>query len=264
MMSRFRAAPREKHLELLTHTYGYLKKFPHGAIRYRTEIPSELMDLEWQQYDWMYTVYGDVKEAIPEDAPSPLGKPVVLSAHVDANLQSCLVTGRAATCVLHHINGTLFDWYAKRQDTVETATYGSEMVAGRIATDQIIGNRLSLMYLGVPIVGPTHLFGDNRSVVTSSTIPHSQLQKRHNFLAYHRIREAIAAGIMRFYHVTSDKNLADIGTKLLNGTKLKALTTPLLFMKGRWKPIYAKVRVGVNQVQWIGASVWRYANASNQ
>jgi hypothetical protein len=37
------------------------------------------------------------------------------------------------------------------------------------------------------------MFGDNQSVITSSTIPHSRLFMRHNALLYHRVREAIAA-----------------------------------------------------------------------
>jgi len=251
VMSRFRAAPRVGHMDLLRHAYGYLKKHKQGAIRYRTELPKEMMELGWTEYDWIYSVYGEVKEADPVDMPKLKGNPVVLSAHVDANLMSDLITGWLATCVLHHINGTLFDWYAKRQDTVETATYGSEMVAACLATDQIIANRHTLRYLGIPIIGPTHLFGDNQSVVTSTTIPHSQLQKRHNFLAYHCIREAIAAGIIRFYHVTTDKNLADIGMKFMSGLKLQSLTQPLLFMAGYIRSIYDQSGRQSNNVHWL-------------
>ena len=78
------------------------------------------------------------------------------------------------------MNHTPIDSYSKRQATVETATYGSEFVASKTATEQIIDLRYTLRYLGVP-----YLFGDNRSVVTSSTLPHSTLGKRHNILAYH-------------------------------------------------------------------------------
>ena len=40
------------------------------------------------------------------------------------------------------------------------------------------------------------LFGDSRSVIMSATLPHSTLTKHHNILAFHRVREAIAAEIM--------------------------------------------------------------------
>jgi hypothetical protein len=42
--------------------------------------------------------------------------------------------------------------------------------------------------------GPTSVFCDNESVVKNSTAPESILKKRHNAIAYHRAREAQAAG----------------------------------------------------------------------
>ena len=82
---------------------------------------------------------------------------------------------------------TPVDWYSKQQNTVETATYGSKFVAAWIATNQIIDLRMTLRYLGVPVVEKSYLFGDNQSVVTSSTVPHSSLNKQHNALLYHRV-----------------------------------------------------------------------------
>ena len=79
------------------------------------------------------------------------------------------------------------------QATVETATYGSEFVAANTATEQIMDLRYTLRYLGVPIKSKSYMFGDKRSVVTSAKLPHSTLSKRHNILAFHRVREAIAA-----------------------------------------------------------------------
>jgi len=126
-----------------------------------------------QVHTWANSVYGNVKEIIPEGTPPPLGKHVTLTSYVDANLMHDQVTGRSVTAVLHLINKTPFDWYTKRQSTVESSTYGSEFSAARTAVDQIVENRTTLRYLGVPIRERTYLFGDNQSVVTSSTIPHS-------------------------------------------------------------------------------------------
>ena len=82
-------------------------------------------------------------------------------------------------------------WFSKRQDTVETATYGAKFVAAHIATKQIIDLRTTLRYLGVLIQGPGYMFGDNQSVIISSTLPHSRLSKRHNALLYHWVRKAV-------------------------------------------------------------------------
>ena len=36
------------------------------------------------------------------------------------------------------VNNCLIDWYSKKQNTVETSTYGSEFCAARTATEQIL------------------------------------------------------------------------------------------------------------------------------
>ena len=102
--------------------------------------------------------------------------------YVDANLHHDLATGRAVTAILHILNGTSTDWYSKRQATVETATYVSEFVAARIAVDQIVDLRYTLMYLGVPIKSKSYMLGDSKSVITNSTIPNSLLSKKQHIL----------------------------------------------------------------------------------
>lgn len=230
-MGSFRVAPREGHLERLKRIYGYLRRYKHGAIRIRTGIP-DYSHLENVEYDWMYSVYGNVQEQIPHDIPEPLGNPVVTTTYKDANLYHDMINGRAVTGILHLINGTPIDWFSKRQDTVETATYGSEFVAARIATDQIIDLRTTLRYLGVPIQERAYMFGDNQSVITSSTIPHSSLSKRHNALSYHRVREAIVAKILRFFKIDGKDNPADVLSKHCGHPQMWPHVQPLLFWMG--------------------------------
>ena len=43
-------------------------------------------------------------------------------------------------------------------------------------------------------------------MVTSATLPHSTLTKHHNILAFHRVRETIAAKLMVFYWIQSANN----------------------------------------------------------
>jgi len=230
-MSRFRIAPRKGHLQRLQRIYGYIRMYPKFAIRVRTNEP-DYSDLPSQDFDWSYSVYGNVQELLPTDAPPALGKHVTLTSFVDANLYHDYITGRAVTGVLHLINQTPFDWYSKRQATVETATFGAEFVAARIAVDQVIDIRTTLRYLGVPIRGRHILFGDNQSVITNATLPHSTLQKRHNALSYHRVREAVAADIVGFYKVDGSLNPADVLSKHWGmGTAMETLR-PLMYHRG--------------------------------
>ena len=117
------------------------------------------------------------------DATEPLGISVSSTTFLDANLLHDLITGRSVTAALHFFNLTPGNWYSKRQSTVENATYGSEFVAAKTATEQIVDIRQTLRYLGAPIKSKAYMFGDNKSVGTSSTVADSLLSKRHNILS---------------------------------------------------------------------------------
>ena len=51
------------------------------------------------------------------------------------------------------------------------------------------------------------------SVVNFLSIPTSVLNKRHNDICYHRVRGYQAAGILRFWWILEEFNLADLFTK---------------------------------------------------
>ena len=67
--------------------------------------------------------------------------------------------------------------------------------------------------MGIPIDGASYMFGDNESVVKSSTIPESNIKKKHTANAYHYVREAITAGLIKFIHIKGKRNPADVLTK---------------------------------------------------
>jgi hypothetical protein len=231
-LSSFRAAPRIGHLERAKRVYGYLYQFRDAALRIRTDEP-DYSDLPDQDFDWMYTVYGNVEEVIPSDAPKPLGKPVRMTHYLDANLMHDMLTGRSVTGILSLLNQFPVEWYCKKQATVETATYGSEFVASRTAVERDLDLRHTLRYLGVPVYKKAYMFGDNESVVNSSSTPHAKLHKRHNALSFHRVREAIAAGIIVYHHtIRSECNPSDMLSKHWGYAITWPLLRPLMFWSG--------------------------------
>ena len=200
----------------------------HAVIRVRTDKP-DYSDIPVKEYDWFYTCYSGSKEEIPKDCPPPRGKSVKSTSFFDANLYHDLISGKSVTGVLHMLNQTPVDWFSKLQSTVETATFGSEYVAARTCTEQIIDLRLTLRYLGVPVDGSSMVFGDNETCINTASVPHSKMKKRHNALSYHRTREAIAAGITRLHHIAGAKNPADILSKHWDYTSVWPTMQPLLF-----------------------------------
>jgi hypothetical protein len=228
-MSRFRVAPRQGHLDLLGHIFGYLRKYLDGAIRFCTETPPHEEHFYPSKATWDRSVYGEPHEDIPENAPSPKGKTVRQSTMFDANLENCKVTGRSAMGVIFMVQGTIVGHFSRRQSTVETATYASEFIAGRAALDESIAIRYELRMLGVPLDGPIWMFGDNKSMIGSLAEPSGQLTKRHLILSWHWLREKAAMGVVYYLHISSKENLADCLTKHLTHAPLWALVKDHLF-----------------------------------
>ena len=71
-MSGFRVEPRVGHLEREKHICGYLMRFRNTTICFYTKEP-DFSELPSQEFDWMYSVYGNIQELIPTDIPESLG-----------------------------------------------------------------------------------------------------------------------------------------------------------------------------------------------
>ena len=107
---------------------------------------------------------------------------------------------------------------------------------------QIIDLRYTLMSLGVPVRSKSYMFGDNKSVVDSASIPTSTLSKKSTLASYHRVREAIAAGYLQFNWKDGKSNLADILSKHWEFANIWSLLKPLLFWKGDTDELNAKTK----------------------
>ena len=131
------------------------------------------------------------------------------------------IFGKKTRNILSRLNNE-YEEYEYFTDTATTAK----------SVDQIIDLRTTLRYLGVPVNAKSFMFGDNQAVVNNSAVPHSSLNKRHNALAYHRVREMIAAKILGYYWIDGKLNPADIVRKHWSYPQIWHLLKPLLFYSG--------------------------------
>ena len=104
-------------------------------------------------------------------------------------------------------------WFSKRQRTVESSTFGSEYIATKTCVEAVQALRFKLRMFGVPIDGPCRVFNDNQSAVKNSSRVESTLTKRHNQLAYHLTRWAVATGSVIVSWIPTNGMLADPLTK---------------------------------------------------
>ena len=225
ILSSFLAAPRMGHIEAILHIYAYLRQHD----RSRVVFDSDTVDHgEYVRPDWT-DFYPDAREAVPTDAPEPRGKAVQSTCFVDADHASDRVSRRSRSGVLIYLNRSPIVWYSKRQNSVETSTFGSEFVALKAATELVVGLRYKLRMMGVPIDGATNVQVDNQSVVYNTTLPESTLKKKSNVIAYHYVRENVAADTIRIRFCRSEDNLADMLTKIQPGTTRRSLAGRVLF-----------------------------------
>ena len=174
---------------------------------------------------YMKELYPDAVELLPPNAPTPRGKPVKLHVFVDAGDS---ITRRSRTGVLIYLNAAPTLWYSKKQNTVETSTFGSEFVAMRQAFEMIKALNYKLRMFGIPIDGPACVYGDNNAVVLNSSNPESVLRRKHHSVNYNYVRECVAAGIGLVYKVDSGYNLADLFTKVLDKAKRVKIVQTIL------------------------------------
>ena len=222
------AQPREGHLETVFHLMAHLRHKHNSRLCLDPTYPdidkSIFMDHDWKSF------YGDVREAIPENAPEPRGKEVDLRLYCDSDHAGDKLRRRSRTGYLVYLNMAPVIWYSKKQATIETSVFGAEFVALKNGTEAVRGLRYKLRMMGVPISGPTYVYGDNMSVIHNTQRPESTLKKKSNSICYHAVREMVAMGECVTGHVSTHNNPADICTKVVpGGTKRNHLIGLILY-----------------------------------
>jgi hypothetical protein len=230
LMSSHLCQPREGHLEALYSIFAYLAKHTEAPMAFDPKVPV-IDESAFHRSDWSDSIYGDVEEELPPKMPKPLGNGVVMTCYVDANHGGDKVTRRSQTGFIIYLNNAPIDWFSKKQNTCESSTFGSEFVAMRIATERIKALRYKLRMFGIPIEGATNILGDNESVVNSASKVEARLNKKHNAICFHTVREASAAKWVRVGWEPTASNIADIFTKMLDTEQRRKLLKHI-FVKG--------------------------------
>ncbi len=120
-------------------------------------------------------------------------------------------------------------WLSKQQATIETSVFGAEFVAMKHRIKTLKGLRYKIRMMGIPLSGPTYIYGDNKSQVTNSSRPKSILKKKWHSICYHAIRELVATGETLPTHIRTGENLADFLTKTINGAKCRKLVSGVVY-----------------------------------
>ena len=140
----------------------------------------------------MAELHPDATQNLPHDMPEALGNSVYITCFVDADHAGNKIIRRSHSGILVYVNSAPIIWYSKRQNTVESSTFGSEIIAMKQATDMIEVLMYKLRMFGIPITSESRVLCDNESVVKTGTNLEARLAKNHNSIAFHRVRECVA------------------------------------------------------------------------
>ena len=80
--------------------------------------------------------------------------------------------------------------------------------------------------MGVPVLRPSFVLGNNQSVIFNTSQPESTLKKKEkksNLICYHAVCESVATGDMLTGHVPSKLNMANLLTKVVFGSLCRTL-----------------------------------------
>jgi hypothetical protein len=126
---------------------------------------------------------------------------------VDSDHAGDKVSRRSRTGFVIFLNYSMIDCLSKKQSTVETSVFGAEFCTMKHSIENLCGIRYKLLMMGVPVKGPSYIYGNNMSVVTKLNRPESTLRKKSNLICYHAVREAVAMGEVLVAHIPTKKIL---------------------------------------------------------
>ena len=223
LLSQYQACPREGHMREIMHIFAFLRDHPKRSLYMDwTESGLDSTQIRSSQAEFKQ-LYRDANEELPGRMPVPRGFSVTTEAWVDASHAANRKTRKSHSGYLIFVNSAPILWYSKRQNTVESSTFGSEFIALKACIEAITHLRYKLRMFGIPMVidhetgkaKATEVMCDNESVVRNSTMVESTLNKKHNSIAYHYTRWNVAAGVVQLSWVNGEINLADLFTKRL-------------------------------------------------
>ena len=201
-LNRFGSCPREYHLDLAIHVFGYIKT----TINKHIAIDSQPLQYDRTTSNFVQLIpdflddYPDAKEEMDPNFPKAFGPVLETAILIDADHAHDLNTRRSTTGLLAYVGSTPVIRISRRQGSIASSTYAAEFSALCTATEEAMNLQYMLCCLGVNLGGKlTDLFGDNLSVIQNSQNPAADLSKKHVAISFHVVCEAIAAVIISPY-----------------------------------------------------------------
>ena len=114
-------------MEQVYHIFGYFKKHPKQKIYLDPDHPA-ISESRSKRFDWEEFHMG-AEEPMPNHIPKHEVGEISLHCFVDADHASDKMTRRSPTGIIIFVNIAPLVMYSKRQNSMQTSTFGSEFMA---------------------------------------------------------------------------------------------------------------------------------------
>ena len=142
--------------------------------------------------------------------------------------------GPSRHCAIFMIAGGPYDWKSSMITTVSPSTLDAEMKALFEGVLTAAWTKLFMDDFGHPIHGPILMFQDNRGVIDTLQSDGYRHRLRHIMNVVCAVREMVHAEIVKVVSCTTQRQLADIGTKVLGKNIFKSLCS---MFYPRWRDV---------------------------
>ena len=123
-------------------------------------------------------------------------KELEISIFVDPNHGHDKITGKSVTRNIMFVERTPIHWESKRQSSVQSLTFGAELISMKKDVEEAVTTRYYLRYMRVNLPKPSIIYSNNMSAIINSTDPSSRLKKKYLTLSYDFCREHFSIGIV--------------------------------------------------------------------
>ena len=139
--------------------FEHLKKYHNSELVFDPS-DSPIEEGLFDRQDWTNSEFGHDagEEKLPGNSPSPHGKDFLVRAKVDADQSEDTQTRRSRTGFIVYLQCAPIYWFFKKQNSVESSSFGSKFCAMNQCYEYLRGLRYKLRMMGIPVNAPAYIF----------------------------------------------------------------------------------------------------------
>ncbi|KAK6153313.1 hypothetical protein DH2020_012952 [Rehmannia glutinosa] len=149
-----------------------------------------------------------------------------LVGYSDSDYVGCRIDRKSTSGTCQMLGNSLVSWFSKKQNSIATSTTEAEYIAVGSCCAQVLWMRQQLRDYDIE-EREIPIMCDNTSAITITQNPVLHSRTKHIDVRYHFIRDHVEKKDTTLEYISTDKQLADIFTKLLCESRFEELKNEL-------------------------------------